>query len=1174
MKKKLHFFVLHHKELTKFLLIMRISTLLFLISTLSVSASVYSQSQKLNLTQKNATIRQVFDEIEKQTSYKFFYLNEQIDDKRVVDMAVNNVTVEEVLEKMFNQNKVKYKVFENNLVVISPTFVNEASKLQQKIKGTVTDATTNEPLAGVNVVVEGSTIGSVTDASGKYTIDIPNSTAVLTYSFIGYNTERAEVNGRSIIDISLVPDIQKLDEVVVIGYGTRAKKDVTSSIATVSSDNITKSTSTSAEYSLMGRMAGVSVSGATGDPLSRPTIRIRGVNTWGVADPIYVIDGIPITETGAGADAQADGRFGSLRGNINIMTLIDPNDIESISVLKDAAAAAVYGVRAANGVILITTKQGKKGDKPMLEFNARYGVQNIPHTYNMMDIYQISKFKQDAYKANSTIGNDMSKWNELNPTSPNFIGNPTTESGAVDWQKAALNKNAKTEEYNLRLSGGTDKSTYSLSTGYASSEGMLLGKNMERYSLATNVSSQINKWLKVGGNYRLAYVKGKDNDVGGFELASLAQIPPWQQIYDPNGYKGYASSVTVHSDGVTGTPGKWSSDPKSNLLGQLASQDYTYGEFRNMGSAYMEIEPLKGLKIKGTLSGDYYKLTTEKFTDYDGWQFAYDGNQSKSLIYLNSVGSLSDNATENFNLIKEFSVNYIKTLGEHRIDLLFNAMDERYNFTSFSGTGNAMATKDKGPRFVGNMEDKNTNLQTDVMRNALQGYLGRLSYSYKSKYYLDVTVRRDGSSKFSKDNQWGTFPGMSAAWRISAEPFLQNISWINDLKLRVARGSLGNMEVRDLAWAYIVNPNPAYSWGSSSDGQGVYGAGAAITDMANPVLTWEKTTTSNFGIDFTLFKGLSGSVEYYYKLTDGIIQQINLPPSLGYKNTPFVNLAQVSNKGLEIVLNYENNVGDIRYSIGGNLTTVKNNVEKTYNDLRYSTSAGIVEEGHTIGYERGYLFGGIYQSQTEADAKEAAVIDNSRGQKVVAGDAWFQDINGVPSGTNKYETPGADKKLDSYDQTFLWNNIPPYYFGLNLGLSWKGLDFSALFNGVGGVYGHWDGLMGMGSKSNGTLVSASNSWTSENGSSWLPRNVYGDPNSNLRGSDRDKKSKSYLRVQNIQIGYTLPKSVYRVLGNAVSNLRVYAGANNILTITKWPGLNPDGADIMPYVINFGINARF
>lgn len=1146
---------------------MKLSVILCFLGMLQVSASVFSQNPKVSFSYKDQTIKEVLNDIEKNTEFRFFYNEDFIDMNRKVTMEGSNQSVEDVLTKLLESTNADFKVLENNLVVIAPK-----EKIQQKaVTGLITDSKTGAPLPGVTVLVKGTTVGTQTDMNGKYSIALPETKATISFSFIGYERQEIEASAGSVLNVALIEESRLLDEVVVIGYGSRSKKDITTSISTVNAKDITKSVNTSSEYAMMGRMAGVLVSGATGDPLARPTVRIRGVNTWGVADPIYVIDGIPVTEIGAGADAIADARFGTLRGNVNIMTLIDPNDIESISVLKDAASAAVYGVRAANGVILINTKKGQIG-KPLLELNARYGIQNLAHTYKMMNSEQLIKFKQDAYEANSTIGNDQTLWNELNPASTNYIG---TSPETYNWQKAGINQNAKTQEYNLRLSGGTDKSTYSVSAGYAGDDGMLLSKTMERYSLASSVSSKINKWLKLGINYRLSYVKGRDNTIEGFDLASLSQVSPWQPIYDPDGYKGYANTVTINSDGLTGTPGKWASDPKPNALGSLATTDNTYGEFRNLGSAYIEIVPLKGLIIKGTLSGDYYKRKSNVFTDYAGWQFGYATSQSQSVNYPNAVGSESDNLSENFNLIKEFSVNYVRTLGDHNIDLLFNAMDQKYNFYSVLGTGYAMLTLDPGLRYVGNMEDKNTNLQTDLERNALQGYLGRLSYNFKSKYYLDLTIRRDGSSKFSKEHQWGTFPGLSAAWRISAEPFLQNVSWVNDIKLRVARGSLGNMEVRDLAWAYVVNPNPAYSWGYSTDGLGIWGAGAAITDMANPSLTWEKTTTNNFGVDFTLLKGLSGSFEYYYKLTDGIIQQINLPPSLGYKNTPFVNLAKVSNRGVEIVLNYEGTSGDFSYSIGGNLTTVKNNVEKTYSHLRYSVAnVGWIEEGHTIGYERGYKFGGIYQTQEEADQHEAAVIDNSRSQKVVAGDAWFQDINGAPSGTFKYETPGADEKLDSYDQTYLWNNIPPFYYGLNLGLSWKGVDFTALFNGVGGIYGHWDGLTGMGSKSNNTLVSALDSWTPENLSSWLPRNVYSDPNSNMRSSDRDKKSRSYLRMQDIQIGYTLPKSVYDFLGNSISYMRVYVGANNILTITRWPDLNPDGANTMPYVINFGINARF
>ncbi len=1157
-------------RLKKILLAMKLSIISILVFTLQVSASVYSQTQKFDLSLKNVSVKDVFKAIEAKSDFRFFYNDELSDVNRVVSVNFENMKVEDVLSQLFKKSGVTYKVLENNLIVITPTGL-----VFQKttITGIVTDQITKEPLPGVNITVEGTTLGTVSDASGKYSIDLPSTNAVLLYSFVGYNTERVETNGRSDISMELIPDIKSLEEVVVIGYGSRSRKDVTTSIATVSSNDIRKEVSTSAEFAMMGRMAGVSVSGATGDPLSRPTVRIRGVNTWGVADPLYVIDGIPVTEAGAGADAISDGRFGSLRGSINIMTLIDPNDIESISVLKDAAAAAVYGVRAANGVVLITTKQGKKGDKPSLEFNARYGIQNVHKNYEVMNIEQLVKFKEDAYKANSNFGEDKTKWNELNPASPNYVSNYKGET--VDWQKAALTKNAPTQEYNLRLSGGTDRSVYTISGGYANSESLLAGKTMNRYSFSTNVSSKINNWLNLGGNYRLAYVDGKDNDIGGFDLNNFSQMPPWQPIYDPDGYLGYASSVKVNSDGMTGTPGKWSSDPKSNRLGQLATQDYTYGEFRNMGSVFGEIEIIKGLKARGTLSGDYYKRNTEKFTDYNGWQFDYAGENSKALTYLNSVGSLDNGITENFNFVKEFSLNYNRSFGNHNIDVLFNAMDQKYTFHSFSGSGKAMTTLDKGPRFVGNMEDKNTNVQTDVTRNALQGYLGRLSYNYMSKYYLDFTLRRDGSSKFSKEKQWGTFPGVAVAWRISGENFLQEVSWLNDLKLRAGRGSLGNMEVRDLAWAYIINPNPAYSWGSSSDGQGIYGAGAALTDMANPDLSWEKTTTTSVALDFTVIKGLSGSIEYYDKLTDGIIQQIELPASVGYKNTPFVNLAQVSNKGYEFTLNYQNVIGDLSYSIGGNLTTVKNTVEKTFKNSRYNISnVGWVEEGKSIGYERGYKFGGIYQTDEDALAREAEIKDNSRSQKVVAGDAYFLDVNGVPSVNNKYETPGADGKLDSYDQVYLWNNIAPLYYGLNIDMRWKGLDFSALFNGVGGTYGHWDGLSGMGSRSNGTLLSARDSWTPENNSSWLPRNVYGDPNSNLRGSDRDKHSRSYLRMQTVQLGYTLPKQVNNMLGNAFSNLRVYASVNNLITFTRWPGLNPDGSDVMPYIVNFGINAKF
>lgn len=479
----------------KILLTMKLTLITILVFTLQVSASVYSQTKKFDLSLQNVSVKEVFRTIEAQSDFRFFYNDELSDVNRMVTIDFENMKVEDVLGKLFDKSRVTYKVLDNNLIVITPTgLVNQ----KYSVSGTVIDATSKEPLPGVNVTLEGSTIGGVTDINGRFNLDLPSANGVLLFSFVGYNTERLEVGEQTNFNIQLIPDIKNLEEVVVIGYGSRNKKDVTTSIATVSSNDLRKEVSTSAEFAMMGRMAGVSVSGGTGDPLARPTVRIRGVNTWGVADPLYVIDGIPVTETGAGADAISDGRFGTLRGNINIMTLIDPNDIESISVLKDAAAAAVYGVRAANGVILITTKQGKKGDKPTLEFNARYGIQNIHKTYDVMDIEQLVKFKEAAYKANPSYGEDKTKWNELNPDATNYVGKYKGET--VDWQNAALNKNAPTQEYNLRLSGGTDKSAYTISTGYANSESMLIGKTMDRYSLSTSVSSKINKWLNLGGN--------------------------------------------------------------------------------------------------------------------------------------------------------------------------------------------------------------------------------------------------------------------------------------------------------------------------------------------------------------------------------------------------------------------------------------------------------------------------------------------------------------------------------------------------------------------------------------------------------------------------------------------------------------------------------------------------
>lgn len=1155
-------------RLKKLLLTMKLTFVTLLVFTLQVSATVYSQTKTFNFSLKNVSVKEVFKTIETQSDFRFFYNDELSDVNRLVSLDLSNQRVEDVLSQLFDKTHVTFKVLENNLIVITPVGL-----INQKfpITGTVTDASTNEPIPGVNVTVEGTTLGTVTNIDGKYSLELPSTGGVLLFSFVGYNTERIQASGNNIIDVHLIPDIKKLDEVVVIGYGSRSKKDVTTSISTVNSGSIAKVVAMSPEVAMQGRMTGVQVAGTSGNPMARPTIRIRGVNTWGVSSPLYVIDGVPVTEFGSGIEGKEDARASDVRGPLNIMTLIDPNDIESISVLKDASAAAIYGVRAANGVILITTKKGQ-GDKPKVEFSSRYGIQNITQKIDVLNTAQYAKHVQDVYASDPTISIDPLNKDVFDPNSPKYLGNGST----YDWQEALKNKNAPTQDYSLRLSGGTQKSDYFVSMGYSNMEGTLIGSQLERYSGSFKINTQATKWLKTGVNYRITSAKGKDND---FLVTywQAAQTPPWQPIYDPNGPGGYAPTVGgLQTDGTYKSDKLYGTGTRLNIPGLLSVNDADYKSLRNMGNAYIEIEPVKNLKIKGSVSMDMYTTNRYEFRDFRSSVFDYTAGDPRSIGGGNSVGTYGERDVYNNNLVKEITVNYNNAFGKHNIDVLFSGMDQQYNSKYTGMSTEYMTTTYSYLRRLGG-ENKYTNVGSDISRSALEGILGRIGYNYNSKYYLDLTLRRDGSARFAPENRWGTFPSASVAWRISSESFLSNISWLNDLKLRAGWGQLGNQEVRDLAYLSPIATNPTYAWGNNQEaiGKGYFSSGATVFGLANPNLQWEKTSTTNIGLDAVLISNLNLSVEYYNKLTTGILQEVSLPNSTGVSQQPVDNIASVRNSGIEISINYNGEVGDFHYNVGGNLTTVKNNVEKTYKDI----PLGNIEEGYSLFYLKGYKVDGIFQSQEEIDAwKETHKDANYQTAKIAPGDMYFKDVRSAPKKPNEFYTETPDSVINNYDQVYLGKTIPGFFYGLNINLDYKNFDLGAQFTGVGDVVKYNDVRAAMEytpGTGNNLSTKVLNSWTPEHHSTSMPRVIGGDPAQNFRYSDHFVESAAYFRLSNIQLGYTLPTSFYSFTKNSVSNLRVYAGFSNLFTITKYTGLDPESDKYpTPRVFFMGLNVRF
>ncbi|HEY4208118.1 MAG TPA: SusC/RagA family TonB-linked outer membrane protein, partial [Puia sp.] len=601
---------------------MKLAFSIVLITCLQASATGYSQEAKLSLDMKSVTIGKVLKTIEVRTDYHFVYSSDLFPVNSLVNVSVREKPVSEILTLVLEKTGFTFRKVDDLIILTS----NKTTNAQQEIRGRVTASATGEPLAGATVTIENTGIYTATDVRGEFTLKAPEK-GVLVISSVGYITQKISLGSRTEFMIALTQASTDLNEIVVVGYGSRKKKDIVGAVSNIGTAEIEKSSSITPELAMKGQMAGVSVTSAGGDPSARPIIRIRGVNTFNSADPLYVVDGIPLAEGGAGATTDKV-NDPTRRSPINIYTIINPSDIESITVLKDASASAIYGVRAANGVILITTKSGKKG-RVRVDFDGLYGVQKIPKTYKVLNTEQYTKFYTDAYNANPDpsasgpvpISQAQYFGPVWDPTSSQYLGNNPTS----DWQDAIINKNAKIRNYNVRASGGTENSTYNFSAGYANNDAPFKFSNTERYSISSNVNTRIGKYIETGINLRLIQENIRLSTAGTNDLGIFAGAP-WQAIYDKTNPYGYAPLYTLTAP-ITPTTLNlnrlWGVQfvPIGNYLGQNATSMNKYVNQSAIGSGYIQVQPLPGLKIKGTFSAQQYTLNNTNYIDYDNWEF-------------------------------------------------------------------------------------------------------------------------------------------------------------------------------------------------------------------------------------------------------------------------------------------------------------------------------------------------------------------------------------------------------------------------------------------------------------------------------------------------------------------------------------------------------------------------
>ncbi len=991
-------------------------------------------------------------------------------------------------QNLYKQNRLKAFGF---LFVLVFLFGVQSIYAQTTVTGTVSDE--QGPLPSASIAVKGTSVGTVADFDGNYSIDVPEGATTLVFSYIGYASTEVVINGQTTINVVLQEDAQALSEVVVVGYGTQRKADLTGAVGSIGSSDIVTKPLTSPDQALAGTISGVNITNRSGDPGAPISVRIRGIGTPGVNDPLWVIDGVPIVQTNnitVNTSSTTDS---------NPLAGLNANDIKSIDVLKDAASTAIYGARAANGVIIVTTKRGTAGDAKV----TYDGYVSNASSRDRIDVLNVQQF----IDIQGQLGNDFSS----------FSGSPN-----VDWQDLVF-KNGLVQNHNVTVSGGSEKANYFISGGYLDQEGIERQQAFSRYSFKANSDIKVGKRLKFGESILISQtdrqVQSEQGIFAGFR--SAANAPYYQPFGD--GSFGYNLINPTTTGGASATNYLFNTDDRFTKT--------TVQTRKVLGNFYGELGIIDGLKLRSSLGIDYNVGVGEYFTSR-----ATLANQTGSSLLVSS-------RPIELTLTTAATLQYDKTFGDgdHNIGALFGFEQTKFRFDkvrlqgrdlfneNFASTGNAVAGANEADLWT------------------LQGWLGRLTYNYQGKYLATFNVRRDATSRFAPGNRDQVFPSVSLGWRITDEDFFPEESVFDDLKIRAGWGQSGN-QFTGLNFAFLsaIDNNVRYVIG---DGQNSVIAPAPTT-FANADLKWETSSQFDIGLDASLLDGkLSATFDYYNKTTDDVLLGFPLPFASGFFLPADANIGQIKNSGIELSFNYGNQIGDFNYSFGGNLTTVKNEVTDLGTIPQIISGIGGAQThrtivGESLGHFYGYKTDGLYQN----DAEVAAALPDANGTPS-PGDIRFVDVNG-------------DGQVNADDRTIIGSPFPGFFYGFNFNAEYKGLDFAVNFRGVGNkqVYNSarigLEGFTGTGNFSTQVL----NRWTADGStnSSSSPRLAVNDPNGNNRFSDRWVEDAGYLRIQNIQVGYSLsPDKLKSWSKDFISNMRFYIGAQNLATFTKYSGYDPE-----------------
>ena len=1065
--------------------IMRISTFLLMVCVFcSYAGNAHSQNAKVSIRMNNVKLDKILNEIENQTDYLFIY-NNQVDINKITSVKVKNEAVAQVLDRILSGTGINYELEGTHIILTTEAIKDLHAQQQAKtVTGTVTDVN-GEPIIGANIRIKGTTTGTITDIDGNFSIEAkPQS--VIEVSYIGYLTQETVINNQKSIRFLLKEDTKTLDEVVVIGYGVQKKADLTGSVANINTEKLNTQSNANIGQALQGKIAGVDIVSQGGAPGSGTRIMVRGIGTLNNASPLYIVDGM----------------------YMNSIDHINPNDIASIDVLKDASSAAIYGSRAANGVIIVTTKEGSNTEgKPIIDLSVNLGISTASKFLDMLD---------------------AKGWAEVTTIARQAIGKPALDMATDlankpdnDWQDIMFPP-ALMQNYNLAVKGGGKYSTYYTGLGYFNQDGIVKGTNYQRYNIQSK-NDYKRGIFSAGTNLIISFSHDKPlhQELRGGMIGTILQSVPTLEKYDDTREGGYG-----------GTYGDVVNIPHPLAIIDDNIMDRYNENVKIFANLYAQIELFKGLKYKLNLTPDF------SFERYKNYLNKYDFG-----LATNSITQLTERQRRRRNILVENLLTFDRTFGEHKISALagYTYQDSRFRHIQAYGEGLPQGLEEIDAATTNRSNEGNS------WRSVLTSILGRVFYSYQNKYLFTATIRRDGSSKFGKNNRYGYFPSFSLGWNVAEEKFMENVHWLDQLKLRGGYGVLGNQEIDNYQYSSTITTGINYP-----DGNGGLLQGAFPKNFANPDIKWEETAMTNVGIDFMAFNNrLSLTADYYVKNTKDILLTVPIPISSGGANDPIRNAGKIRNNGFEFNLGWMDQPNpDISYGINLIGSFNKNKViamgSESGSIKGGSTNQNITTSETKAGYPIGGYWliptAGYFNSQEEVDAYAK---DGKKIQPAAEpGDIKFVDANN-------------DGVINDDDRVFQGSPFPDFTFALNGNMRYKNFDLSIGLQGVLGnkIYNATRQTLEDVTKGSNFLASCLDYWTPENKNASHPRLTWDDPNRNTRAeSDRYLENGSYLRLRSVQLGYTFPQTWFK---GAIQHARVYINAENLFTITSYSGYSPD-----------------